>query len=74
MTEREQIEFLINRNEALRNALGCCRTVLNNMALEHTTGWRSIFARWPINHEPLRSDARNLLPIVDDVMAATSDV
>lgn len=69
MTEREQIEFLINRNETLRNTLGRCRTVLNNMALEHKTGWRSIFARWPIHHEPLRNDARNLLPIIDIVMA-----
>lgn len=68
MTEREQIEFLINRNETLRNTLGRCRTVLNNMARENA-GWSSFFRRWTISHEPLRHDARNLLPIIDIVMA-----
>ncbi len=39
-----------------------CRTVLGNMALENPGSW---FLRWPIHHEPLRSDARNLLPLID---------
>jgi hypothetical protein len=28
----------------------------------------AIFNRWPIHHEPLRSDARNLLPLIDEVL------
>ena len=50
---------------ALRGVLVRCRTILGNMALEHETGWRSVFARWPIGHEPLRADARHLLPVID---------
>ncbi|UGB26399.1 hypothetical protein LPC10_01925 [Methylorubrum sp. B1-46] len=64
-----EIERLQNENENLRHALDRTRNVLNNMAMEHETGWRSIFARWPIHHEPLRSDARGLLPVVDAALA-----
>ena len=46
----------------LSRALDRAHTILSNMALEHTTGWRGIFARWPIHHEPLRNDARRALP------------
>jgi hypothetical protein len=42
-----------------------CRTVLGNMALENKG---KIFQRWPIDHEPLRADARNLLPDLDAVL------
>jgi hypothetical protein len=48
-----------------------CRTVLGNMAeereglLEALTG-----RRWPVNHEPLRADAKNLVPLIDDVLEA----
>ncbi len=43
-----------------------CRTVLGNMAQEREGFWNSLFGRrWPINHEPLRHDARNLLPLID---------
>ncbi|SFJ68372.1 hypothetical protein [Methylobacterium brachiatum] len=51
--------------ERLRASLEWARSILGNMALEHTTGWRGIFARWPIHHEPLRNDARAVLPIID---------
>jgi hypothetical protein len=52
-------------------ALERAHTVLSNMALEHKTGWRSIFARWPISHEPLRADARNVLPIIEAAIENT---
>lgn len=55
----------------MRNILQRCRTVLANMALENEG---AIFRRWPINHEPLRADARNLLPLIDDVLRAETDV
>jgi hypothetical protein len=43
-----------------------CRTILGNMALENASG---VFTRrWPINHEPLRADAKNLLPEIDDAL------
>lgn len=38
------------------------RPVLENMALENEG---AIFRRWPISHEPLRSDARNALKYID---------
>ena len=50
------------RIEELESVLRRCRTVLGNMALENET---AIFNRWPINHEPLRNDARRLLPVID---------
>ena len=53
---------LAAENERLRAALGRARTVLGNMALENEG---AIFNRWPIQHEPLRADARNLLPVID---------
>ena len=52
----------------LRAMLERCHRILRNMAREHTTGWRSVFARWPISHEPLRADARNLLPEIERVL------
>jgi len=47
-------------------ALTRARTVLGNMALEREG---AIFRRWPISHEPLRADARGLLPVIDEVLA-----
>jgi len=64
-----EMERLRDENERLRQALGRTRNVLGNMAAEHETGWRSIFARWPIHHEPLRSDARHLLPVINAALA-----
>ncbi len=51
----------------LYDALLRARTVLDNMAWEHT-GWRSFFTRWCISDEPLRNDAQNLLPLIDKVL------
>lgn len=42
-----------------------CRFVLGNMAQENVG---AIFNRWPISHEPLRNDARGLLPDIDAVL------
>ena len=50
------------RATELEQALRRCRTVLGNMAEEREG---AIFNRWPINHEPLRADARRLLPVID---------
>lgn len=53
------------RDQLLRR----CRTVLANMALERPGFWASLLGRrWPINHEPLRGDARNLVPLIDELI------
>lgn len=52
-------------SEALANILMRCRTVLGNMADENEG---AIFNRWPINHEPLRADAKNLVPLIDEAL------
>jgi len=52
--------------EALRGTLERCRVVLGNMALENEG---AIICRWPINHEPLRADARGLLPVIDEALS-----
>lgn len=49
----------------LESALERARTILANMALENEG---AIFRRWPIHHEPLRADARALLPEIDAVL------
>jgi hypothetical protein len=59
-----------DRIEALEVALRRCQTVLGNMAAENEG---AIFNRWPINHEPLRNDARNLLPVIDAALAPEQD-
>lgn len=48
-----------------------CRTVLGNMAEEREGFWNEFFGRrWPTNHEPLRADAKNLVPIIDEILEA----
>ena len=44
----------------LEKALARCLVILENMALENEG---AIFNRWPINHEPLRADAKGVIPI-----------
>lgn len=70
VTKQETVEA--GDVEALRRelahvlyVLSRCHTVLFNMAQENEG---AIFFRWPINHEPLRHDARNLLPLIDEVL------
>ena len=46
-----------------------CRTVLGNMAEENPGLWNELTGRrWPINHEPLRADAKNLVPLIDQIL------
>jgi hypothetical protein len=53
--------------EALASILLRCRTVLAKMADENEG---AIFKRWPVNHEPLRADAKNLVPLIDEALVA----
>ena len=53
-----------------RALLERCRTILANIALEREPKW-GIGMRWPIHHEPLRHDARNILPEIDRALAAS---
>ena len=46
---------------AAQHALERAEVILKNMAMENV-GWRSVFGRWPISHEPLRRDAHWALP------------
>ena len=71
-TYSEALNTIMNAAEALatelketRAVLRRCRTVLGNMAQENEG---AIFNRWPINHEPLRADARGLLPVIDAIL------
>lgn len=65
-TSHEMFEFhrLRNENIQLRAALSRARTILENMAMERINPWR----RWVIHHEPLRADAKALLPIINAVL------
>ena len=71
ITERdewaEQYEIAKTELDISHNVLGRCRTVLGNMALENE-GHARLFSRWPISHEPLRHDAKNLLPVIDEAL------
>lgn len=54
--------------DALKAALTRTHVVLANMAAE-IQPHRPWHSRWPIHHEPLRADARRMLPIVDAALA-----
>lgn len=56
--------------ERLRAALERARVVLDNMAMENEG---AIFDRWPISHEPLRADAKNLLPVIRAALATQQE-
>ena len=64
------IKALAKSNDRMRSALSRARTVLGNMAEENEG---AIFRRWPINHEPLRADAKNLLPVIDAALGERDD-
>lgn len=55
----------IEECEQVKSVLERARTILGNMAQENEG---AIFNRWPISHEPLRTDARGLLPEIDRVL------
>jgi len=45
--------------------------VLENMAEEREGFWNEFIGnRWAINHEPLRADAKSLLPLIDQLLEA----
>jgi hypothetical protein len=58
---------LTRERDALIHVLRRCQMVLSNMALENEG---ALFKRWPIHHEPLRSDAKHLLPLVEATLDA----
>jgi hypothetical protein len=66
MTSEEMFEVHRLRNESvqLRAALSRARTILENMAAERVNPWR----RWVVHHEPLRADAKALLPIINAIL------
>lgn len=64
-TEAVEVEALRRELDRAIYVLSRCHTVLFNMARENEG---AIFFRWPINHEPLRHDARSLLPLIDEVL------
>ena len=65
--DRQQIaDITLGELRAVASALERARTVLGNMARENDHG---VFVRrWPINHEPLRANARDLLPTIDEAI------
>lgn len=50
----------IDKHRQIIAALTRAQTILENMAMENVNPWR----RWPIHHEPLRADAKALLPVI----------
>jgi chromosome segregation ATPase len=62
---RQRAERAEARVSDLEVVLHSSRTILGNMAAENKD---AIINRWPIKHEPLRADARNLLPLIDKVL------
>jgi hypothetical protein len=73
--EQDRDDAIISRQlheiQRLHALLERCQTILGNMALEtEGRGPLSLAPRWPINHEPLRHDARNLLPEIKAALAA----
>lgn len=47
-----------------------CESLCRHLTQENTGLRRYLVSRWPINHEPLRADAANLLP---DIRAAIGE-
>lgn len=46
-----------------------CRMILGNMVEERPGLANELLGRrWLINHEPLRADAKNLVPLIDDLL------
>jgi len=56
----------VEENWKLKVLLGRCKTILGNMARENEPKIAFKWQRWPINHEPLRADAKNILPEIEE--------
>lgn len=65
----DKTDLLLDLAEPLASVLMRCQTVLHNMALENEPGLARTFNRWLISHEPLRSDAKNLLPVISEALS-----
>jgi hypothetical protein len=62
-----------SRIDDLIAVLRRCRTVLGNMAEEREGLSNALLGRrWSINHEPLRADAKHLVPLIDDLLEAVN--
>lgn len=58
----KHIARLTKHRDVLTHVLQRCQMLASNMAMENEG---AIFNRWPIHHEPLRSDAKHLLPLIN---------
>lgn len=59
----------MTNEDKLRALLWRCSTILSHMAAERTgTMARLVKGRWLIADEPLRSDAKNILPEIGKVL------
>jgi hypothetical protein len=63
---RRDLDTTTARLERAEAALIRARTILGNMAQENQD---AVLKRWPIHHEPLRADARALLPEIDAALS-----
>lgn len=63
--QHEIADLTVGELARLIAVLRRANTILGNMAMENEG---AIFRRWPISHEPLRGDAKNLLPEIDAVL------
>jgi hypothetical protein len=57
------------REERLVRLLERARNILANMAAENEPRIAFGFQRWPVHHEPLRADAKNILPAIDAALS-----
>ena len=69
--KHEIADITLGELARLVSALERARTILANMAQENEG---AIFKRWTICHEPLRDDAKGLLPDIDDVLRQSTPV
>lgn len=54
-------------NMKMHRVLERCEVILSNMALENPHTFLGLH-RWPIHHEPLRNDAKGVLPVIADAL------
>jgi len=65
----DECGFVIVDQREINTALARAATVLGNMAAENRLPWWNFWTpRWRISCEPLRNDARNLLPVIQDLL------
>lgn len=67
---RQRAEAAEARAAEYESVLARANTILGNMAEENEG---AVFNRWPIHHEPLRADAKALLPVMTAALARKGD-